>query len=353
MKIYLISNMYPSEKSPNFGVFVKNFEEGIQSEDVQIIDKTIIQGKKKGILLLLAYVKFFIECVYKLNKGEFDLVYVHFLQHSLVPLHFWLNSSSKKMVLNAHGTDITASSPFYRILRKWNLSLIRHADLIIIPSDFFRQKIEGLGVKRERIKISPSGGVKKELFYPINFQEINRGTLGYVGRLDPGKGVDTLIHAFSELPTDKLNLEICGPGILKNDLSAICVNLGIQDRVKFLGNVPQTQLRAIFENWDALVFPSQLEESLGLVGIEAMACGLPVIGTAMGGMESYLKNGANGIIFESGNVKDLKEKILEFYGLENESREELSRNATVTAKQYYSEQVNERLRQWLRELFYA
>ena len=131
---------------------------------------------------------------------------------------------------------------------------------------FFRQKIEGLGVKRERIKISPSGGVKKELFYPINFQEINRGTLGYVGRLDPGKGVDTLIHAFSELPTDKLNLEICGPGILKNDLSAICVNLGIQDRVKFLGNVPQTQLRAIFENWDALVFPSQLEESLGLVG---------------------------------------------------------------------------------------
>jgi Glycosyltransferase len=345
--------MYPSELNPNFGVFVKNFEQDFPDKTIELVDKTVIVGKKRGVKLLLAYLRFFWEAVNKLNKEEFDLVYVHFLQHSLIPFHFWKNKNEKKIVLNAHGTDILGAGKIYQILRKLNLKIFHRADLVIVPSRFFISKMETLGVKKSILEIYPSGGINSDVFYPLEIKSVLQHKLGYLGRLDKGKGVETLIKAFSKINIHNLHLEICGPGSLLKDLKQLCDSLGIDSQVKFLGNIPQRVLPELFQTWDALVFPSELEESLGLVGLEAMACGLPVIGSGMGGMSTYLFSGENGIVFEPGNVSDLKEKIEYFYAQDQQYRQLISRQAIATANRYHTEKVNSRLRKRIKSLFSA
>ncbi|MCS5488970.1 glycosyltransferase family 4 protein [Algoriphagus limi] len=343
--------MYPSESSPNFGVFVRNFENEFPDDSIQIVDKTVIYGKKKGFRLLLEYVRFIFESIQKLNRGEFDLVYVHFLQHSLIPFHFWKNRYKKKIVLNAHGTDILGQGRLYKWMRKWNLPIFRNADLVIVPSYFFVSKLTALVVEKEKIEIYPSGGINPKIFYSERPKEELFYRIGYLGRLDRGKGLETLIRAFAKLSFKELQLEICGPGVLEADLKKLCETLNISSKVKFLGNIPQDKIRKIFLTWDAFVFPSELEESLGLVGLEAMACGLPVIGSGKGGMATYLDSGKNGIDFEPGNVIDLKEKILEFYVQNQEFRLNLSRGAIATANRYRAGDVNSKLRKKVHSLF--
>ena len=80
-----------------------------------------------------------------------------------------------------------------------------------------------------------------------------------------------------------------------------------------------------------------------MVGLEAMACGVPVIGSTSGGITTYLDNGKNGFTFTPGDATDLKEKILSFYGLKEEERMLLSENAIQTSRKYQSKEVSKNL----------
>lgn len=353
IRIYLISNMYPSVESPNFGVFVRNFEQDFPSEKLVFVDKTVIEGKKSGFSLWIAYLLFFVEVVKKLHRGDFDAVYVHYLQHSLIPFHFWRNRTGKKLILNAHGTDILGKGKLYEGMRKWNQSVFDRADLVIVPSFYFIEKLTQLGVNPDKLEVYPSGGINPEVFFPAEEKASPEYRLGYLGRIDSGKGVDTLIRAFSKLPLANIALEICGPGSQREEMERLAQTLGVNQRVRFLGNIPQEKIREIFLRWDALVFPSELEESLGLVGLEAMSCGLPVIGTGAGGMSTYLISSENGIVFEPGNVNQLVEKISDFYRQDQAFRNRLAKKAIGTASRYHSNRVNSALRNRIQALFSA
>ena len=351
LRIYLVSNMYPSMESPNFGVFVRNFERDFPTDKLRLVDKTVIRGKKSGINLVIAYLVFFVEVIKKLHRGDFDAVYVHFLQHSLIPFHFWNNKGRKKVILNAHGTDILGKGKLYQAMRKWNKSVFYRADLVVVPSFFFIEKLTQLGVNPDRLHVYPSSGINPKIFFPAKEKEAPQFRLGYFGRIDAGKGVDTLIQAFSKLRETNIYLEICGPGSQKEKMKRLTQTLGLSQRVSFLGNMPQEKIREIFLQWDALVFPSELEESLGLVGLEAMSCGLPVIGTGKGGMSTYLISNENGIVFEPGNVNQLVGKILEFYRQDQQYRNHLAKNAIVTASGYHTKPANFSLRNRIQALY--
>ena len=113
MKVGLISNMYPSEKSPVFGVFVQNTEKLLSENGIKTISKSVIYGKKKGFSKLLAYISLYFGILKIYFNEKIDLVYVHFpLQTS--PLLLILNKfSNKKLVLNIHGSELNESSFFY------------------------------------------------------------------------------------------------------------------------------------------------------------------------------------------------------------------------------------------------
>ena len=98
------------------------------------------------------------------------------------------------------------------------------------------------------------------------------------------------------------------------------------------------------------IFPTALNESLGLVGLEAMSCGLPVIASNIGAPSAYIKNGVNGFLYETNNVEDLVEKVLFYQQLSINEKIKMREDAILTAELYDSEKVSSSLYNQLLEL---
>lgn len=128
----------------------------------------------------------------------------------------------------------------------------------------------------------------------------------YVGRIEPRKGVDTAIKALRRLP-DEARLDIAGdgdPGHLE-ELRALARRRGAADRVRFLGQRTAQELASDYAEADAAVFPSRWDEPWGLVPIEAMARGRPVVTTVRGGGAEYLRDGENCLAFDGDDAPGL------------------------------------------------
>lgn len=126
----------------------------------------------------------------------------------------------------------------------------------------------------------------------------------FLGRLVDWKAVDLLLDAIAALPAEpRVTLDILGDGVERRALEAQAARLGLQDRVRFLGFVPQDQAAQHMEEVDALVLPS-LYECGGAVVLEAMAKGLPVIATRWGGPADYLDDHC-GILVDPTNRQAL------------------------------------------------
>jgi glycogen synthase len=130
------------------------------------------------------------------------------------------------------------------------------------------------------------------------------GRLLFAGRLDPRKGVETLVRALPSLPD--VSLEIIGPdaGGERARLRELAYILGAGDRVTF-DTVAREELASRYAAADAVVFPSDWEEPFGLVPLEAMAVGTPVVATAKGGSAEFLVDGRNCTTFAAGDPADL------------------------------------------------
>lgn len=124
--------------------------------------------------------------------------------------------------------------------------------------------------------------------------------IGYIGRLDPSKGLELLLRAFHEAKLADAQLWIAGNG--QSDYEQSLREQWASERVRFLGRVAQGDF---YPNVDVTVVPSLWEEPLGGVVREGMAFGRPVIGSRRGGMPEMIKCGENGILFEPDNVGEL------------------------------------------------
>jgi len=128
-----------------------------------------------------------------------------------------------------------------------------------------------------------------------------------VCRLTGWKGVDGLIQMLPELPD--LGLVVVGDGPLRDDLIAQAQRLGVDDRVSFAGAVPKEQVPAYLQACDVFVLNSTYE-GLPHVLLEAMAAGLPVIATAVGGSKEIIEHGTNGLLVPPYDPLALKQALL-------------------------------------------
>lgn len=132
--------------------------------------------------------------------------------------------------------------------------------------------------------------------------------IGYVGRLLPMKGVDTLIQA---LPGTAGRLSILGSGEAEPDLRRVAAETGVTDRIDWTAAIPPDQVPAFIRSLDVLVLPSRTTrvwaEQLGRVMLEAMASGVPVIGSSSGCILEVI--GADGWVFREGDAEDLAARI--------------------------------------------
>jgi glycosyltransferase involved in cell wall biosynthesis len=128
----------------------------------------------------------------------------------------------------------------------------------------------------------------------------------FAGRLIAHKGADTLIRAFEQVP-EPARLVVSGSGPELPRLRRLAERLGLSERIEFKGDRPAA--RELYPSARLVVVPSLWPEPFGLVGPEAMAHGLPVIASRVGGIPEWLADGEVGFLFEPGDVQGLADRI--------------------------------------------
>lgn len=309
--------MYPSAECPSYGVFVKTFEEQLIDEGCEFRKAIIIGRGKSKLDKLKKYFLFFLYVFKAIRKDDFDLIYVHYMSHSLLPLLLVQKYIKKPLVINAHGSDVLYTSKIGKLIQKLVTNIIKKANLIVVPSSYFEDIVtKKFDLPKDKIFISPSGGIDTKIFKPLEIsRDNNLLTIGYISRIDQGKGWDILLNAVSEI-LNKNDIEfkvlMIGDGSQKDLLFKKISELNLQDYIEYLGPKPHNELAGYYNQFDIFIFPTMLPESLGLVGLEAISCGVPVIASKIGGLQDYIINGQNGYFFTPGNAEELEDKILLF-----------------------------------------
>ena len=343
MKMLLVSNMYPSKLSPGSGVFVKNFKDSLSSRGVDI-DSAVIEGRKGAwIGKLFEYFRFVLRIYFYIFSRRYDVVYVHYVTHSLFPLLPILWFKKINLIVNAHGEDLLPSTRLEAFLLKMNRGIIERAKLIVVPSNYFEAIAISL-FPRGKIFVSPSAGVDLNLFCPRSaMRGGEKFVLGYVSRIEEGKGWDTFLLALCDLKNRFRDIDIsavvAGAGSQLADFHRMLVELDLCDVVDYIGAVNQDELPCVYSSCDLFIFPTKLPESLGLVGIEALACGVPAVCSSIGGITTYMVDGVNGYTFTPGEHSELVEKVIKYIELCSVDKFAMKASARKTARDYCHENV--------------
>lgn len=342
MKLFLISNMYPSQKDTLFGVFVKNFKVLMEASGIYFPAIAVIKGKRTGNLSkLTAYLVYYNTILIYYFFKKYDLIYVHFLSHNAPILALLLCYKKRPMAINVHGSDVMDSQGRKRDIL--NRIVLKKADLVVVPSAYFKTLMLQFYpfLTADRLFISPSAGINSEKFHPLSLAKNPVPVLGMVSRIDQGKGWDVFLKAMAMLKKRKVPFKavIAGKGLEEKHLINTITAYNLNDTVNFIGLVNQAELINLYNSIDVLIFPTQKNESLGLVGLEAMSCNTPVIGSNIAGLKTYIHHQKNGFLFQPGNSEELCDTIQYYLKLPPDKKVDLQKAAGHTAAQYDSKQV--------------
>lgn len=180
-------------------------------------------------------------------------------------------------------------------------------------SEFTRARAREAGWSLRCTEVSPPG-IDERFLAPAPERTWDWRLL-YVGRLDPRKGIDTAIDALTHLPAQaRLTVVGAGSGAEAQRLAALADELGLAERVTLTGPCPREQLPAVYAAADAMVFPVRWAEPWGLVPLEAMGVGRPVVATGRGGSAEYLTNEVNSLLFEADDPAGLAAAVRRLAG---------------------------------------
>jgi glycosyltransferase involved in cell wall biosynthesis len=206
----------------------------------------------------------------------------------------------------------------YMLQMKMKVNLMKkRIKMIIAPSQGLKNALLKNGFKNVNVLNSFIDMKKWKKIDKKSIFSKKKKALLYVGGLSRQKGVHVLLKAFKKLSDsdDNLILKIVGKGDYEDELKKIIEQNGLSKKVTFYGHLRGNELRKLYQEAYLLVVPSIWVEQFGIVGLEAMACSTPVVGSRIGGIPEWLREKENGLLAEPGNSEDLYEKI--FYLLKN------------------------------------
>ena len=208
------------------------------------------------------------------------------------------------------GAVILSKSSLYEIISKRQESarrILEEADFVMAPSRYLADIFVNNDFSGKGIIVSPLGVDNLEQVHAIGE---NKGTLtiGFIGNLNPLKNVDLLVEAFKSVGGDA-RLVLWGGGT-KRYLSKISRSIRNDSRIEYRGAYSPERLGDILSHLDVVVVPSIIE-SYSIVVREALAAKVPVIASRVGGIPEAIEHMRNGILFESGNVRELASRLRE------------------------------------------
>ena len=295
------------------------------------------------------------------------------VQYDLIHSHYWMSGIAARELKNVWGIPVVhmfhtlglmkqriARAPHeaegdYRI--QGEREVIKLANRIVAATPAEMAQLQWLyDTDQTMVTIIPPG-VDTSHFYPIPPDEAkefigipcNDRMMLFVGRIEPLKGVDTLIKAISLIrQKDALDHHCClCVSIIGGDpnnsnpeartdemnrLQQLCDEQGLDDLVTFLGHRGQDTLPYFYSAADVVVMPSHYE-SFGMVALEAMACGTPVIATQVGGLAFLVRDGVTGFHIPVDDPVALSERLINILD-DDALREKLSQQAVEIAQKY-------------------
>lgn len=240
-----------------------------------------------------------------LKTHQIEIIHTHIFRHAIIAcLAAKLSKQHVKVVMTRHLVKKAKTSMLYR----W---LYRNIDHIVFVSRAAQQEF----LKSAKQVEAPVNSVVYNAIrqIPESPTEISTNpetaVIGYTGRLTPEKGVDTLIQAFALIKNKKTQLTILGTGNQKYiaQLKTITENSKVNDRVIFTGFIDNVYQH--IQTFDIAVVPSRWREPFGLVLLEYMSQGIPVISTNNGAQPEIITNGTDGILIDPNNPQLLAEQI--------------------------------------------
>lgn len=358
MKVLLISNMYPDVKHPSYGIFVKKFTDELEKIGIKY-NKSVMFQHEGRLRKAYGYLKFYTETFCKAVFGKYDVVYIHYASHSSVPILAANHFRKMKIYTNVHGSDVVPENAKQEKMQKYTKKILSLSTKIIVPSEYFKKYIKTrYNLNNTPIYVYPSVGVDKNVFYNVGYMrkrelknkfkfDMEFPTFGMAGRISAGKGWDTFVEAIAKLKYSdvKANFVIVGSGVENEKLEKMIRDKKLEKIIIRSGLLPQSELMEFYNAIDYFVFPTRREgESLGLVAIEAMACGTPVIASDFAAPRYYVEDGVNGYRFDMDDAESLAciiERCCSLYKTKNYLS--LCEGAVKTAVDYSVENIRRKL----------
>jgi D-inositol-3-phosphate glycosyltransferase len=315
------------------------------SENVRLIHLEAGSGAELHRVALFPHIPEFAANLDAFRRGEgagYDLIFSHYWLSGCVGelAAKWWRVPHMLMfhTLAAVKNTIGEQEPPLRLETETRLA--RNTPCIIAATERDKENIVGYyGAPRERVLVIPCG-VNLALFRPLD-RKASRATLEikdekvvlFVGRLERLKGLTRLLPAFARLPEPGGRRLLVVGGDSNHDrevtrLKAIADRLGIGARVTFIGPMVQSLLPLYYNAADVTVVPSYYE-SFGLVPLESLACGTPVLATDVGDLKNIIRPGVTGDIIAT-RISDITDKIDKFLSREfAEDQREVIRNSVA------------------------
>ncbi len=337
MKILIVTDGYPTDNYPLNGIFTYDQAKALQALGHEV---TVASIDLRSIRRWRRWGKYhFIRDNITIYNYSFPVG-----AFPLKTLCFWgkkcLSSLFKNILKEQGAPDIihahfTFGGNISTILKqKYNIPLVitEHSSTVnkeVIPKSIFNLAKEAY-FNADKL-ISVSSKLAESIFRHWNIKPLvvhnvvdidifttssnkNKSNFNFlsVGILNYNKGFDILIKGFHKANfKNSVNLLIIGDGDIKKELQAMINDYGLSNQVKLLGRLSRKEIAEIAKKCQAFVLASR-SETFGVVYIEAMAAGLPVIATACGGPEDFV-NDKNGILIPPNNVDELKGALLQMY----------------------------------------
>lgn len=314
-------------------------------------DITFYPGFPKNIFKSFCTRILYYQLLIKYRCLKFDIIHAH----NLLPTGYVAYQLSQKMgipyIVTTHGND------FYKCVTKiaqirgttiYNKSemvmmqkVMDNASSIICVSKRLAQDVK-TRFPNAKVKVIQNS-YRSDIFFPndkiearnnLNLKQDEKIILS-VGNFVKTKGHEYLIKAIPEIVKSRssVKLILIGSGHLKKKYLQLCEQLQIARKVIIIDPVKHEVLKEWYNAADIFVLPS-LDEAFGIVLVEAMACGLPAIGTKTQGPSEIIENGKTGILIKTGDHQELTEKILDLFNNNNKLANIRSFAASKMKKEY-------------------
>ena len=299
MRILLVSQMYPGSSAPDLGTFVAELGDGLAARGHELAHAVVDRRGGRSRHLALAY-----DVATTARRFRPDVVYAHFL----VPAGLLaVLGGGAPVVLTAHGQDV-ANAERSRVVRAATRLAVRRAAGVVAVSDWLRRRLEAVVPEAAGQVEVIDCGVDLERFAPRSAEEA-RAAVGWapdgtgfvcIGALTERKNVLRLARAFER--RGEGSLAFVGDGPLREALAG-------RSGVTTLGAVRHGEVVDWLNAADVVCQPS-LVEPFGLVTLEALACGRPVVATRVGGPPEFVPSGA-GVLVDPEDEDALVEALTE------------------------------------------